>query len=91
MAPPAADIDTSFPPAAATDHQVSSSKFAAAGISQNKTETTPLAKPLKYGGSLDEYTSFDVTSVIGREFPTASLLEILKDDAKIRDLAITGM
>ena len=89
MAPPAADIDTS--PAAATDHQVSTSKLASAGISQNKTDATLISKPLKYGGSLDEYPSFDVTSVIGREFPTASILEILKDDAKIRDLAITGM
>jgi hypothetical protein len=89
MAPPAADIDTS--PITATDHQAPSPKLAAAGISPNKTEATPLIKPLNYGGSLDEYPSFDVTSVIGREFPTASILEILKDDAKIRDLAITGM
>jgi hypothetical protein len=89
MAPPAADIDSS--PLTATDHQVSNSKLAAAGMSPNKTETTPLTKPLNYGGSLDEYPSFDVTSVIGREFPTASILEILKDDTKIKDLAITGM
>jgi hypothetical protein len=32
-----------------------------------------------------------VTSVIGREFPKVQLTDILKDDAKIRDLAITGM
>jgi len=89
MVAPAVDIDTS--PLTATDYQVSNSKLAAAGISPNKTETTPLIKPLNYGGSLDEYPSFDVTSVIGREFPTASILEILKDDTKIRDLAITGM
>jgi hypothetical protein len=47
--------------------------------------------PLKYSGTLDQYQSFDVTAVIGREFPTAQLSEILKDDAKVRDLAITGM
>jgi hypothetical protein len=46
-------------------------------------------KPLKYSGSLDEYKSFDVTNVIGREYPEAKLLDILKDDKKIRDLAIT--
>ena len=50
-----------------------------------------LRTPLKYSGTLDQYQSFDVTSVIGREFPTAQLSEILKDDAKVRDLAITGM
>jgi len=65
-------------------------------------ETTPRLKngnsgegllrtPLKYSGTLDQYQSFDVTAVIGREFPTAQLSEILKDDAKVRDLAITGM
>lgn len=48
-------------------------------------------QPLKYSGSLDEYASFDVTPVIGREFPEAQLSEILKEDAKIRDLGITGM
>jgi hypothetical protein len=47
--------------------------------------------PLKYSGTLDQYQSFDVTAVIGREFPTAQLSEIIKDDAKVRDLAITGM
>jgi hypothetical protein len=52
-------------------------------------KATPLVKPLKYSGSLDEYQSFDVTNVIGREFPEARLLDILKDDEKIRDLAIT--
>jgi alpha-ketoglutarate-dependent taurine dioxygenase len=44
---------------------------------------------LKYSGSLDEYKSFDVANVIGREYPEANLLDILKDDNKIRDLAIT--
>lgn len=47
--------------------------------------------PLTYSGSLDQYESFDVTSVIGREFPKVQLTEILKDDAKTRDLAITSM
>jgi len=45
--------------------------------------------PLQYSGSLDNYDSFDVTNVIGREFPKVQLTDILKDDAKIRDLAIT--
>jgi hypothetical protein len=46
--------------------------------------------PLEYSGSLDNYESFDLTNVIGREFPKVQLTDILKDDAKIRDLAITG-
>jgi hypothetical protein len=46
--------------------------------------------PLKYSGSLDEYESFDLTAVIGREFSTLQLSEILHDDGKIRDLGIIG-
>ncbi|RMD44536.1 hypothetical protein DV735_g559, partial [Chaetothyriales sp. CBS 134920] len=34
------------------------------------------------------YKNFDVTNVIGREFPDLQLSEILHDDTKIRDLAI---
>jgi alpha-ketoglutarate-dependent taurine dioxygenase len=52
------------------------------------TAQTPRT-PLKYSGSLDAFKHFDVTNVIGREYPEASLQDILKDDAKIRDLAIT--
>lgn len=44
--------------------------------------------PLIYSGSLDEYDSFDVTNVIGKEFPTLQLSDILDDERKIRDLAI---
>ncbi len=50
-------------------------------------------KPLELSGSLDKYESFDLTPVIGREFPTANLVEWLEDpnsDALIRDLAITS-
>ncbi|EXJ77834.1 hypothetical protein A1O3_08993 [Capronia epimyces CBS 606.96] len=45
--------------------------------------------PLKYSGTLDQYKSFDVTAVIGREFPELQLSSILNDNAKVRDLAIT--
>lgn len=47
--------------------------------------------PLRYSGSLDEYQNSDVTPVIGREFPTLELTDILDDDRKLRDLAIIGM
>ncbi|KAL2001522.1 hypothetical protein VTN02DRAFT_1663 [Thermoascus thermophilus] len=47
-----------------------------------------IREPLKYSGSLDEYRHFDVTPVIGTEFPEVQLTDILNDDNKIRDLAI---
>lgn len=49
-------------------------------------------EPVKLSGVLDEYKSFDVTPVIGREFPTANLKEWLEapnSDELLRDLAIT--
>ena len=49
-----------------------------------------LRAPLSYSHTLDEYESFDVTGPIGREFPKVQLSELLKDDAKIKDLAILG-
>jgi len=48
--------------------------------------------PLTLGGALDNYEHFDVTPIIGREFPTANLVEWLdapNADELIRDLAIT--
>lgn len=74
MAPPTAEIDL-----------VSSLDY---GYGSSKTSGTRLSGPLKYSGSLDEHKSFDVTNVIGREFPELQLTEILSDDVKIRDLAI---
>ncbi|EKG13544.1 Taurine catabolism dioxygenase TauD/TfdA [Macrophomina phaseolina MS6] len=49
-------------------------------------------EPLKLSGALDKYDYFDVTPVIGREFPNASLKEWLEapnSDEILRDLAIT--
>jgi hypothetical protein len=57
---------------------------------QKLTTSGLIREPLKYSGSLDEYRSFDVTPVIGREFPELQLTDILNDDQKIRDLAISG-
>ncbi|KAI1393088.1 alpha-ketoglutarate-dependent sulfonate dioxygenase [Hypoxylon trugodes] len=60
------------------------------GAAASKTkERKLLVEPLQYGGTLDSYRYFDVTPVIGREFPEAQLNKILKDDAQIRDLGIT--
>ncbi|GJN81684.1 hypothetical protein PLIIFM63780_005219 [Purpureocillium lilacinum] len=49
-------------------------------------------KQVKATGVLDQYESFDVTPVIGREFPSAKLVEWLNapnSDELIRDLAVT--
>jgi hypothetical protein len=49
---------------------------------------------LKLEGVLDEFKFFDVTPIIGREFPDAQLVDWLNApnaDALIRDLAITSM
>ncbi|KAL4817405.1 hypothetical protein BDW67DRAFT_184070 [Aspergillus spinulosporus] len=61
----------------------------AKGESQKATASGYIREPLKYSGSLDEYKSFDVTPIIGREYPDLQLTDILHDDQKLRDLAIT--
>ena len=50
-----------------------------------------IRQPLQYSGSLDEYESFNVTNIIGKEFPSLQISDILHDDNKIRDLAILGI
>ncbi|KNG81033.1 hypothetical protein ANOM_010687 [Aspergillus nomiae NRRL 13137] len=52
----------------------------------------PRLVPMKLSGALDAFESFDVTPVIGREYPNASLKDFLcapNSDALLRDLAIT--
>jgi hypothetical protein len=78
MAPPAADIDL-----------VSHTSTGPIHVKKVSAESS-LKGPLLNSGSLDQYKSFDVTKVIGREFPELQLSDILADDQKIRDLAITG-
>lgn len=54
--------------------------------------TTAVRQPLEYRGKLDEFNSFDVTPVIGREFPDAKLVDWLQapnSDELLRDLAVT--
>jgi hypothetical protein len=81
MAPPSADIDLELPAANLPTGKLSATKSSSA---------SRLDGALSYSGTLDSYEQFDVTNVIGREFPTLQLSEILHDDAKIRDLAILG-
>ena len=50
-----------------------------------------MREPLKLKGVLDKYKSFEVTPVIGREFPDANVAEWMKapnSDELLRDLAI---
>jgi hypothetical protein len=50
-------------------------------------------EPLQLQGALDKYESFDVTPIIGREFPSVNLKELLEapnSDELLRDLAITS-
>jgi hypothetical protein len=87
MAPPSADV--SSPPSSPLNEKarlIADIKKGSDGLTQSSAFPTPL----QYAGTLDHYESFDVTSVIGREYPKLQLSEILSDDAKIRDLAILG-
>ncbi|KAK4458541.1 alpha-ketoglutarate-dependent sulfonate dioxygenase, partial [Cladorrhinum samala] len=81
MSPPAADVDV--------QPIIADNPFPTKTLQvTSHSSASRLAGPLTYSGSLDSYEHFDVTGVIGREFPTLQLSEILHDDAKIRDLAI---
>lgn len=84
MSPPAADVDTP-----STAPAVQPVVKPAKGTETNSASR--LDGPLSYSGSLDAEEQFDITAVIGREFPKLQLSEILKDDNKLRDLAVLGM
>lgn len=81
MSPPAAEIDvqSTAPAVQPVTKTVAGTKSSSA---------SRLDGPLTYSGSLDSEEQFDVTAVIGREFPKLQLSEILKDDTKLRDLAV---
>lgn len=52
-----------------------------------------IREPLQLKGVLDQYKSFEVTPIIGKEFPDAQITEWLAADNAddlIRDLAITS-
>ena len=64
-----------------------------ATIQIKQPEATTHREPLQLKGVLDQYKSFDVTPIIGREFPDLNLKEILRapnSNELIRDLAITS-
>ena len=72
----------------------------AVAVSNGEVKATPESThhaspspPLQLKGVLNDFKSFDVTPVIGREFPDAKLAEWLRapnSDELIRDLAITS-
>lgn len=60
------------------------------GHTNNSTELR--RQPLKNSGSIDHLEYVDVTPVIGREYPTAKIKDILhasNAEQQLRDLAIT--
>ncbi|KAF2716404.1 taurine catabolism dioxygenase [Polychaeton citri CBS 116435] len=74
---------------ATTSQTITTSPHAGVSSPASKRESYT---PLSLKGALDHYKSFDVTPVIGREFPDANLKEWLEapnSDDLIRDLAIT--
>lgn len=88
MAPSAVDV---YPTSRFHDLKIKAQEV----VSQS-TATAPaklIKTPMQLAGALDKFESFDVTPVIGKEFPNANLAEWLKADNAdelIRDLAITG-
>ncbi len=61
---------------------------------ESSAQSPPSRIPLNLKGVLDHYKSFDVTPVIGKEFPEAKLDEWLRapnSDELLRDLAITSL
>ncbi|KAJ6144556.1 hypothetical protein N7470_008451 [Penicillium chermesinum] len=61
-------------------------------VVESKLSTKSEREPLQLSGALNSYESFDVTPIIGREFPNANLKDLLRapnSDELLRDLAIT--
>lgn len=87
MAPSAVDV---YPTTRLNDLKIKAQEF----VSQQTTAPVKLTKaPIQLSGALDKFESFDVTPVIGKEFPKANLaqwLEAPNADELIRDLAVTG-
>lgn len=58
-----------------------------------KSNVASQEKWVKSTGALDQFESFDVTPVIGREFPNANLVEwsqASNSDELLRELALTS-
>ena len=69
-----------------TEHSINGSNGHTSGTSKLRRE------PLKNSGSLSHLEYVDVTPIIGREYPTAKVKDILhasNSEQQLRDLAIT--
>ena len=65
-----------------------------ADLANLKLKASSFKEPLKSTGSLDKYTSIDITPVIGTEYPQVNLVELVNApnaDELLRDLAIKSM
>lgn len=59
-----------------------------------KATAASTTAPIKSSGALDQFKSIELTPVIGREYPTVNLVELLNapnSDDLLRDLAVTSM
>lgn len=75
----------------ATENGSSQSTNSLPANNQIATSCPSCPNPLKYSGSLDHLPYFEVTPIIGREYPTVKITDILNApnaDEQIRDLAI---
>lgn len=95
MAPSAVSHETSKPALHSTGPGLpAGAPMRSKAVPSSSASHIPLPRaPLKTTGVLDAYESFDVTPVIGREFPTANVVEWLRApnaDELLRDLAITS-
>ncbi len=80
---------------AATNGQTISIPPAVNGVNPHSAgrKSTLIREPLKLNEFLNEYASFDVTPLVGTEFPQARLAEWMSapnSDDLLRDLAITS-
>ena len=78
---------------ATTTIQTSNTTAEIATSSPASSPTPSQKEPLQLKGVLDQYDSFDVTPIIGREYPTANLKEWLEapnSDELLKELAITS-
>ena len=60
-------------------------------IAADKDASALIYEPMKYGGSLDHLSYVEVTPIIGREYTTAKIKDILhapNAEEQLRDLAV---
>jgi hypothetical protein len=78
----------------ATDYRSTTETPVNGTEAQFKGKNGFVIEPLKPTGILNQFKSFDVTPVIGKEFPDAHLVDWLRApnaDELLRELAITSM